>query len=62
VTNSCKQHDVKDDIVKFWMKYMIKDDKVILKPNHINTIYVAQICNQSVTILLTYQNFQCGDL
>ncbi len=41
---SCKQNNVNDDIIKFWMKFMINKYNFFL-PNHMNTIYVSQICD-----------------
>jgi hypothetical protein len=55
---SCKQNDVNDDIIKFWMKFVIKD----FLPNHMNTVYVSQICDYNYNYLVTYQKLPHGNL
>jgi hypothetical protein len=43
------------------MTFAIKKYMVILSPNYINMVYVAQIYDYNATILVAYKNSSCGN-
>ncbi len=59
---SCKQNDVNDDIINFWMKFVINEYKRFFTKSYEYNLCVTKYVIIITTILVTYQKLPHGYL